>query len=185
MRPSPIIPSCVVAFFFITEIGIGSDQFVVWFTGVRLFSLTREAALFFKVRRPPSAFAHSRNPPMNAFALSLARQPRGSFFSFVTLPPPRTTSPAPRAPNHDGSSKCFNNFDVVIILLIVRTCGPSTANQGSTKLFSLAARHCAGKPCGAMGYSPPLHKPCPNERRLAVPAKTVPLSGWINVFTLK
>ena len=29
---------------------------------------------------------------MNAFAVSPERQPRGSFFSFLTLPPPSTTS---------------------------------------------------------------------------------------------
>src|SRR5262249_12977695 len=36
--------------------------------------------------------SQSRNPPMNALALSPARQPSGSFFNFLTLPPPNTTS---------------------------------------------------------------------------------------------
>src|SRR5262245_16638903 len=36
--------------------------------------------------------AHRRNPPRRALALSPARHPFGSFFSFLTLPPPSTTS---------------------------------------------------------------------------------------------
>ena len=36
-----------------------------------------------------SACSHRRNPPRNALALSPARQPGGSSFSFLTLPPPR------------------------------------------------------------------------------------------------
>jgi transposase len=39
-----------------------------------------------------------RNPPRNALALSPARQSLGRSFSFLTLPPPRTTSSGWRAP---------------------------------------------------------------------------------------
>src|SRR5262249_194330 len=36
--------------------------------------------------------SHRRKPPTNAFALSPSRVPEGSPFSFLTFPPPRTTS---------------------------------------------------------------------------------------------
>jgi len=36
--------------------------------------------------------SQSRNPPRNALLLSPARHPSGSFFNFLTLPPPITTS---------------------------------------------------------------------------------------------
>src|SRR5262245_41879159 len=38
-----------------------------------------------------------RNPPRNALLLSPARVPGGNSFSFLTLPPPRTTSSGSRA----------------------------------------------------------------------------------------
>src|ERR1700726_1858083 len=42
-------------------------------------------------------FCHRRKPPRNALSLSPARQTKGSFFSFFTLPPPSTTSSGSRA----------------------------------------------------------------------------------------
>src|SRR5262249_43554956 len=41
--------------------------------------------------------SHNRKPPRKALTLSPPRHPSGSLFSFLTLPPPRTTSSRSRA----------------------------------------------------------------------------------------
>src|SRR5262245_236546 len=41
---------------------------------------------------PSRDSSHTRKPPKNALALSPTRQPGGSSFSFLTFPPPKTTS---------------------------------------------------------------------------------------------
>src|SRR5262249_14599037 len=41
---------------------------------------------------PPRVSSHRRKPPRNALLLSPTRQPGGSSFSFLTFPPPKTTS---------------------------------------------------------------------------------------------
>src|SRR5689334_15072018 len=48
-------------------------------------------ALFRRARGSWSA-SHNRKPPRKALTLSPPRHPSGSVFSFLTLPPPRTTS---------------------------------------------------------------------------------------------
>src|SRR5215813_3907272 len=69
---------------------------VFWFGWELDFFRTADNALFCGAcgRRSSS---HNRKPPRKASTLSPPRHPSGSFFSFLTLPPPRTTSSRFRA----------------------------------------------------------------------------------------
>src|SRR5262249_3031842 len=61
---------------------------------------------------PRLVSCHRRNPPTKALALSPARHPGGSSCSFLTLPPPNTPSPGPRAAMRRAitSATCCRHF---------------------------------------------------------------------------
>src|SRR5262249_55506845 len=60
---------------------------------------------------PSGGPSHIRNPPLNALALSPSRHNGGSFFRFLALPPPSTTSSGWSAATRSStiSSTCFRH----------------------------------------------------------------------------
>src|SRR5262245_47374241 len=66
---------------------------VIFWSGWRLDIFGTANNVFFRgARGGRRSSSHNRKPPRKALTLSPPRHPFGSVFSFLTLPPPKTTS---------------------------------------------------------------------------------------------